>query len=194
MSNYKLTTDLIADCMALIPQNLKRLNEKAKYFKFEFQNNEPLFIYDLENNYKCYFQYLKFNYGVSIISHCLRTIPEFQEKSNKFWQLDKEIRELEENLRYPSISGKWEEIVNFEKNPQIRDLYYTNVNISIVIDFYKKQIYELFKTETIKEIYSKKRERGKNATIASATLHGQGEYPPSTLEELCESYKNVMSK
>jgi len=31
-------------------------------------------------------------------------------------------------------------------------------------------------------------------TVASATLHGQGEYPPSTLEELCESYKNVMSK
>ena len=31
-------------------------------------------------------------------------------------------------------------------------------------------------------------------TIASATLHGQGEYPPSTLEELCESYKNVMKK
>jgi hypothetical protein len=29
-------------------------------------------------------------------------------------------------------------------------------------------------------------------TIASATLHGQGEFPPSTLEELCESYKNVM--
>jgi hypothetical protein len=34
----------------------------------------------------------------------------------------------------------------------------------------------------------------KPRTIASATLHGQGEFPPSTLEELCESYKNVMSK
>ena len=34
----------------------------------------------------------------------------------------------------------------------------------------------------------------KPRTIASATLHGQGEYPPSTLEELCESYKDVMSK
>ena len=31
-------------------------------------------------------------------------------------------------------------------------------------------------------------------TIASATLRGQGEFPPSTLEELCESYKNVMKK
>jgi hypothetical protein len=30
-------------------------------------------------------------------------------------------------------------------------------------------------------------------TIASATLHGQGEFPPSTLVELCESYKNVIN-
>ena len=31
-----------------------------------------------------------------------------------------------------------------------------------------------------------------SATLHGATRHGQGEYPPSTLEELCESYKNVM--
>lgn len=55
-----LTTNLIADCMALIPQNLERLNQNTNKYKFISLHGQQMTA----------------TFGV--LSHCLRTIPEFQ--------------------------------------------------------------------------------------------------------------------
>ena len=150
MPNYTLTTDLIADCMALIPQNLERL--KNDFFSINIHESRGIeFEFDLlDYGFHNLDWYDTFDgYSLFIISHCLRTIPEFQEPNPKIL---KKIKNVSRNLTGQNLTK--EEI--------------------------KKM---LLKTTTIY-----------NRTIASATLHGQGEFPPSTLEELCESYKNVMSK
>jgi len=156
MPNYKLTRDLIADCTALIPQNLELLNENnltidSIYFLFK---NDCIEKFDKSKGYTgCVARvdlvdYSDF-YQFQILSHCLRTIPEFQ-----------------------------------KQNPKANSFYYftqpqpaTNTPNGVAYSLLENRI---------KEYIPK--------TIASATLHGKGEYPPATLEELCESYKNVMSK
>ena len=152
MINYKLTKDLVADCMALIPYNLEKLNSTSKGFEFKHQNNRSIFVYDLKNSYECYFCYLKSNYKFVFISHCLRTILNFQKP----------------NLKYKS-------------KPEVtHDIWSKWMSYFLNNSFDKKVAKECFG-----DLYS---------SIASATLHGQGEYPPNTFEELCESYKDVMSK
>ncbi len=118
MSKYKLTTNLIADCMALIPKNLELLNKITQDLESKHANLDIkyLFYFDAERVYRSYFEYLTDYNQFGMISYCLRLIPEFKVKTKE---------------------GK---------------------------------------------------------TIASTTLHGQGEFPPSDLDELCKSYKNVMSK
>lgn len=132
MTKYKLTTDLISDCMALIPQNLERLNKPD--YSVEIINKE-IYVCTPSNKYFIFggdFFYKDYERDFVFACHCLRTIPEFQR----------------ENPEYAKT--KWQ-----------------------AVTYTEGIIWE---------------------TIASATLHGQGEFPPSTLEELVESYKNVMSK
>lgn len=129
MSNYKLTTDLIADCMALIPQNALKLNGR---YSVNSHKGEHIFNnLTIENIIK------DINLNYNFISHCLRTIPEFQKPAP--------IETL--SMVKPALLQAGHE----------RGLAY------------------------------------EPKTIASAALHGQSEFPPSTLEELCESYKKVMS-
>jgi len=148
MTNYKLTTDLIVDCMALIPHNLERLNNQ--HFNIEMEDENSLYVnnYLLDNRPSNSF---------SFFSHCLRTIPEFQVENPEIQKLLNEIQEYEIKLKKASGMG--------------------DILHDIIIKSNKTKLKELT-----------------HKTIASATLHGQGEFPPSTLEELCESYKNVMSK
>ena len=150
MTNYKLTTNLIADCMALIPHNLELLNESYDFFASGDMDVEYFF-----NELHPSFKFLD-------ISHCLRTIQEFKRIQPLYYyyhnQRKNAIEKLEkEGLSYQEIKQK---------------LYMPGAQNMLV--------------ETWKTIAS--------ATLHGATRHGQGEYPPSTLEELCESYKNVMSK
>ena len=154
MSQYQLTTDLIADCMALIPQNLERFNEGQKLFNL-YEKSEKIYIdiskmesWDLQYFFSHFFldsirYHIEDVFKVAFLSHCLRTIPEFQEKNHNY-QLYLEKQKKRQ--------GEWQ------------------------IDSGK-----MFCSHDPK-------------TIAAATLHGQDRFPPNTLEELCESYKNVMSK
>ena len=141
--NYKLTTDLIADCMALIPQNLELLNEKTNGLYFTANEGTLLFYNVGTLAKKVVFSKLSTQEKFAFFAYCLRTIPKFQVNTNKYLELEKES----------STSGSGLE----------------RAFATIVLSNTRK-------------------------TIASATLHGQGEFPPSTLEELCESYKNVMNK
>lgn len=150
MTNYKLTTNLIADCMALIPHNLELLNENYDFFASGDMDVEYFF-----NELHPRLKFLN-------LSHCLRTIQEFKRIQPLYYyyhnQRKNAIEKLEkEGLSYQEIKQK---------------LYMPGATNMLV--------------ETWKTIAS--------ATLHGATRHGQGEYPPSTLEELCESYKNVMSK
>lgn len=128
--------------MALIPQNLKLLNESQN--KLEFGKNAIIFKLNFERMQEVWQFY--------VISHCLRTIPEFKAEN-------------------PAHAKKWQEIEDLnmgdepDNSPKWRK--------------YGKLLGEFNAIQS---------------TIASATLHGQGDFPPSTLEELCKSYKNVMSK
>lgn len=137
MSKYKLTTDLIADCIALIPQNLGRLNASKinSSISFDFSKLDNNFYTDFSNDAK-----------FKIISHCLRTIPEFQDKNPRYIKYRDNAKSLKK--AYPSLS--------------------------------------VFETNEIKAMCEPK-------TIWQATLYGNGTFP-NTLEELCKSYKNVMSK
>jgi hypothetical protein len=131
MPKYKLTTNLIADCMALIPQNLELLN-KTVFPIFNFNDYEKDQIFCVKNEYGKFDELSDFAQFL-FLSHCLRTIPKFQVE-------DLEIHKYSE---YGFEGGIRSQLPK---------------------------------------------------TIAGATLHGQGEFPPITLEELCESYENVMSK
>jgi hypothetical protein len=137
MPNYTLTTDLIADCMALIPQYLELLNTSQNEFEFGYdiftdKIGMATKLYDTNSDI------WKFH----AFSHCLRNIPEFQAENKNFKAMESVCQ---------STTG-----------------IFRTMNLSVL-------------SQTPK-------------TIAAATLHGQGEFPPSTLEELCESYENVMSK
>lgn len=152
MTKYKLTTDLIADCRALIPENLERLSDDNWVFT-ENNNGVTLinnwFIHD-------YIEDKSFR-GFAFFSHCIRTIPEFQEENPE-----------RENFKYRIINNN-KKIKLTEDKSEWAKVYKThNAGLAFALSILPK-------------------------TIASATLHGQGEYPPSTLEELIESYKNVMS-
>lgn len=178
MTNYTLTTDLVKDCMALIPHNIERLekggfemhyrvifyDKTQRYIDFKFDNLSVAipFIgdFDHENRYLFAFKkIIKYNSTVSmwLVSYCLRTIPEFQAENSQYKRTKKK---LENN-----------------KNARLLDAGTDYILRGIISKSFEK---------TIKKY--------KYETIASATLHGQGEYPPSTLNELCESYKQVMSK
>jgi hypothetical protein len=173
MPNYTLTTDLIADCMALIPQYLELLNKQQEKFGVkpprpnrghhrEYQNT---ILFDFHGDvvadvgYECDHE---FYFGQSaivdfiLISHCLRNIPEFQAENPKLDYV-KECYEYNKALA---------------ENPQSQNRFI----LWHATGCYREEIDSTPKT------------------IASATLHGQGEFPPSTLVELRESYKNVMSK
>ena len=145
MTNYKLTTNLIADCMALIPHNLELLNENYDFFASG----------DMDVEY--YFNELHPRLKFLNLSHCLRTIQEFQEPNPLYIQA---IETYNKNWMDRIVDS------SMQTTKLIQELKYAQ---KIGCELLPK-------------------------TIASATLHGQGEYPPSTLEELCESYKNVMSK
>ena len=177
-TNYKLTTNLIADCMALIPHNLELLNENYDFFASGDMDVEYFY-----NGLRPELKFLN-------LSHCLRTIQEFQEEikgdviiDNKhFFEGDLVLHS--EPDRYTTLlvifdpNLKKYRLLNMD-NELIWDVEDVNTHWGEGIEGWEV---ELEKCGT------------KSRTIASATLHGQGEYPPNTLEELCESYKNVMSK
>ena len=178
MINYKLTKDLVADCMALIPYNLEKLNRTSKDFEFKHQNNRSIFVYDLKNSYECYFCYLKSNYKFVFISHCLRTILNFQKPNLKY----KSKPEVTHDI--------WSKWMSYFLNNSFDKKDYTR---------WGRQIKTPYKDLSRQEQASDKKVAKEcfgdlYSNIASATLHGQGEYPPNTFEELCESYKDVMSK
>lgn len=181
MSKCQLTTDLIADCMALISLYSITLNKNQTVFHIQkaHYGGEILmfsFIRNLRNNE--FFAYN--NWGglqeyqkVWVLSHCLRTIPEFQTETKKY-------------EAYKILA---------EENKKIQeDFIKNNPNASAwVFDCESPtEILEIVEA-TIKQAISEVSLSYEPKTIASATLHGQGEFPPSTLEELCQSYKNVMS-
>ncbi len=145
MTNYKLTTNLIVDCMALIPENLELLNEDYDFFASGDM--------DVEYFYNGLHPRLKF----LNLSHCLRTIQEFQEPNPLYIQA---IETYNKNWMDRVVDS------SMQTTKLIQELKYAQ---KIGCELLPK-------------------------TIASATLRGQGEYPPITLKELCESYKNVMSK
>lgn len=153
-TNYKLTTNLIADCMALIPHNLELLNEDYDFFASGDM--------DVEYFYNGLHPRLKF----LELSHCLRTIQEFQRP----------------NLEYVRLRNKANSMLEVYKHNISRKNQGKDFDLCVVA------YYE----EDRQRVIGLRMKTPK--TIASATLHGQGEYPPSTLEELCESYKNVMNK
>ena len=201
MTNYKLTTNLIADCMALIPQNLERLNDSQDIFKFksydpkliEFNN---LTLYNVKEQET--YSILNFNglidtFKVFVISHCLRTIPEFQEHSKQikvgdlctvelFQHYNKNLFHIYRVCKILNSNSYYETPItkDWEKPPIHKEI----AEIAFVMDIAVSNKILRVRTDQIKP----------RRTISSATLHGQGEYPPSTLEELCESYKNVMKK
>jgi hypothetical protein len=77
MPNYKLTTDLIADCMALIPQNLELLNNHGFYF----EKVDSFYEVELPSASNCrlsFYDARQAELSFIIASHCLRNIPEFQ--------------------------------------------------------------------------------------------------------------------
>jgi hypothetical protein len=138
--------------MALIPQNVERLNKVQKEMKVVYSSkmiNEPTKpVYFYKKNFLQAFTFDDFNLNkqFKFISHCLRNIPEFQEPNPKFVKFNK-----------------------YGNHP-----FGTEADMLTLAD--ECGLIQL------------------PQTIAAATLHGQGEYPPSTLEELCESYKKVMGK
>ena len=144
MPNYKLTTNLIADCMALIPHNLELLNENYDFFASGDMDVEYFF-----NELHPRLKFLE-------LSHCLRTIQEFHRIQPLYYYYHNQRKNAIEKLEKEGLS-------------------YHEIKEKLYMPGAKDMLIENWKT------------------IASATLHGQGEYPPSTLEELCESYKNVMS-
>lgn len=136
--NYTLTTNLIKDCMALIPQNIDRLNGEQEIFMLWRPVNGN-FYYDWENeSHSIKFNQCEDYQKFVILSFCLRTIPEFQICSTH------------------KRTKEWGEYVN--RTPIISNA---------TLKGYKKD---------------------ENGDLIPT------EYPPSTLDELCESYKQVMSK
>jgi hypothetical protein len=170
MPNYTLTTDLIADLMTLIPQNLELLNEGNSLFEFDYHGFDTdklkikLIIEDrwIDNPWESFIDYIKSRKHLHtltqprVVCHCLENIPEFQVENPKLDYV-KECYEYNKALA---------------ENPQSQDRFI----LWHATGCYREEI------------------DGMPKTIASATLHGQGEFPPNTLDGLCESYKNVMSK
>jgi hypothetical protein len=101
-----------------------------------------------------------------ILSHCLRTIPEFQEPNEKYEAHKIFAKEAEKKIE--------EELMDMKR------LNKPTVDYAAVVE---PMLEKVFHERSF--FYTPK-------TIAAATLRGQGEFPPSTLEELCESYKKVM--
>ena len=177
-TNYKLTTNLIADCMALIPHNLELLNENYDFFASGDMDVEYSF-----NELHPSFKFLE-------LSHCLRTIQEFQKEIKGDVIIDNK-HFFEGDLVLHSEPNGWTNLLvifdhNLKKyrllnmdNEFIWDVEGVNTHWGEWVNWWEVELEKL---------------GTKPRTIASATLHGQGEYPPSTLKELCESYKNVMSK
>ena len=152
--SYTLTTDLIADCMALIPQNQNIITAKDEKM---FINIDLTLLKETQNALVYgYFNNLNKLEAFDFIRRCLRTIPEFQEET-------KDYTKLKDFIKGEKDDPSWED----EKTSNRKFMFYA----------WRRERLELTPR-----------------TIACATLHGQGEFPPSTLEELCESYKNVMSK
>jgi hypothetical protein len=190
--NYKLTTDLIADCMSLIPQYLELLNKNKNYdVRLKFKPNPNEFgVIISKTSWKTYVDwvltepddYAKIHTNAQIIidrfvQDCLRTIPEFQAE-NPSYSSKINIRSI---TRTGFLNTKM--VAKLEKDKE-----FTNYNL------------DNFLFNDVKKLHLPK-------TIAFATLHGLErkvingveklvimDKPPSTLEELCESYKNVMSK
>ena len=179
MSNYKLTTNLIADCMALIPHNLEVLNDNYDFFASG----------DMDVEY--YFNELHPRLKFLNLSHCLRTILDFKFEIKGDVIIDN-IHFFEGDLILHSEPDRCTNLlVIFD--PNLKKYRLLNMDNEFIWDVegvnthWGKWVVDLSEVE-LEKCGTKPR------TIASATLHGQGEYPPSTLEELCESYKNVMKK
>ena len=64
MSNYKLTTNLIADCMALIPHNLEVLNAKFSKYDFIYLSKKIIWRHDIDT---ICFVYQNFRIQYSIV-------------------------------------------------------------------------------------------------------------------------------
>ena len=150
MTNYKLTTNLIVDCMALIPHNLELLNESYDFFASGDM--------DVEYSFKWLHPRLKF----LNLSHCLRTIQEFHRIQPLYYYYHNQRKNAIEKLEKEGLS-------------------YQEIKEKVYMPGAKNMLVETWKTIA-------------SATLHGDTRHGRGEFPPSTLEELCESYKNVMSK
>ena len=68
--SYQLTTNLIADCMALIPHNLEKLNKNQKIFNIDSDKWVRPYFYSkaFGQPFERLDDYLK----TIVISHCLR--------------------------------------------------------------------------------------------------------------------------
>lgn len=171
---YTLTGDLLEDCMALIPHNIELLNgkkslflvksiEKVKSYTIESHmkyeqiivqfDNDPTDFYEIEivlsedlSGYQD--QMLQF----AFISHCLRTIPEFQAENPNCSQFVKAYAEKQQTNPQPT----------FAQGYKRRDL------------------------ELVPKTISEAALRG---LVVDGDLIVQSKYPPSTVAELCESYK-----
>ena len=178
MTNYKLTDNLISDCMALIPHNLELLNENYDFFASGDMDVEHSF-----NELHPSFKFLE-------LSHCLRTILDFGFETKGDVIIDNMHFFEGDLILYCEPDRCTNLLVIFDHN--LKKYRLLNMDNELIWDVEDVNTHwgegvegwevELEKCGT------------KPRTIASATLHGQGHYPPNTLEELCESYKNVMSK
>jgi len=138
-----LSGNLINDVMALIPKNQEIITAKVDNILI---NIEPKYS-KIEKEAMIYGYYNSLNKleSFEFVSHCLRTIPEFQIPLDRY-------KDLENHANNPNIRHN------------IKELMLMNELL-------------LYMPET----------------IASATLHGQVGFPPSTIGELCESYKKVIN-
>ena len=142
MSNYKLTTNLIADC-----HSLKKLNGKQK--------------------------------DVNFYIDCLRTIQEFQEEIKGDVIIDN-MHFFEGDLILHSEPDRYT-ILLVIFDPNLKKYRLLNMDNEFIWDVegvnthWGKWVVDLSEVE-LQKLGTKPR------TIASATLRGQGEYPPSTLE------------
>jgi hypothetical protein len=142
--------------MALMPDNLELLNNHGFYFE-KVENFYEVELPSASNCRLSFYDARQAELSFIIASHCLRTIPEFQEKNPKY-------------TAWMDGDGYRDDIVHYISYLENYENCYDDVN----------------------SILNENPPMPK--TIAAATLHGQGEFPPSTLEELCKSYENVMSE
>lgn len=146
-----LTTDLIKDVFALLPEHIDEIHAKQDDFELVSQPYAPLYFHAKHDlaSWSGLIEEDRFN----ILQHCLKLIPAFQEPTKQANVFIQKINWLDKKYAKEKLTG---------------------------ILLHKKQV------ETLLEELPYK-------SIASATLHGQGEFPPSTVEDLCKSYKYVMS-